>query len=187
MSITVFHTSITHCVLFTQKSNTLVWWSLVEIIPCHHDIRVHSQISIRANALDYQNTDWVVNFNKLCCFSITACAFWMVFGGTRIPEEALNFQNASDFSMSVAGLGTPGSLMFSLFRLTLVDDYDFDVSRRQSRNLRLIQTHLTCQYSLFLNYGTWQKCKVHTNISILLSVFVVESLCSTYFFLNNLF
>ncbi|KAK2177712.1 hypothetical protein NP493_583g02067 [Ridgeia piscesae] len=55
-----------------------------------------------------------------------ACAFWMVFGGTRIPEEALNFQNASDFSMSVAGLGTPGSLMFSLFRLTLVDDYDFD-------------------------------------------------------------
>ncbi|KAI0229397.1 hypothetical protein LSAT2_020202 [Lamellibrachia satsuma] len=55
-----------------------------------------------------------------------ACAFWMIFGGTRIPEAVLSFQNASDFSMSVAGLGSPGSLMFSLFRLTLVDDYDFD-------------------------------------------------------------
>ena len=59
---------------------------------------------------------------------VTACAFWMIFGGTRIPEDALSFANASDFSMNVAGLATAGSLMFSLFRLTLVDDYDFDVS-----------------------------------------------------------
>ncbi|CAG5128188.1 unnamed protein product, partial [Candidula unifasciata] len=47
-------------------------------------------------------------------------AFWMIFGGTK------RVQNNQDEEVSVSGFEYPGQIFFSLFRLTLVDDYDYD-------------------------------------------------------------
>lgn len=45
----------------------------------------------------------------------------MIFGGTKLIYENSN-------TASVSGFGNFGEVFFTLFRLTLVDDYDFDVS-----------------------------------------------------------
>ncbi|BFZ16281.1 hypothetical protein BsWGS_19321 [Bradybaena similaris] len=47
-------------------------------------------------------------------------AFWMIFGGTK------RMQDNQDKEVSVSGFEYPGQIFFSLFRLTLVDDYDYD-------------------------------------------------------------
>ena len=52
----------------------------------------------------------------------------MMFGGDRIPEDAEDKPDPQNYTMTVSGMQNPNALLFSLFRLTLVDDYDYDVS-----------------------------------------------------------
>ncbi|XP_078318077.1 uncharacterized protein LOC111118347 isoform X2 [Crassostrea virginica] len=47
------------------------------------------------------------------------CAFWMIFGGSKKDY------NTSE-EVSISGYGSFYDVFYSLFRLTLVDDYDFD-------------------------------------------------------------
>ncbi|KAH9499868.1 hypothetical protein Btru_076794 [Bulinus truncatus] len=47
-------------------------------------------------------------------------AFWMIFGGTKMAA-----QNSTE-EVTVSGFTYPGELFFSTFRLTLVDDYDYE-------------------------------------------------------------
>ena len=51
----------------------------------------------------------------------------MIFGGEKVDESFVGKPDALNNTITVTGLAAPGQLMFSLFRLTLVDDYDFDV------------------------------------------------------------
>ncbi|KAK6191478.1 hypothetical protein SNE40_003156 [Patella caerulea] len=53
-----------------------------------------------------------------------ACAFWMIFGGDRRAESDINDLSKGE-TITVDGYEYPGQVLFSLFRLTLVDDYDF--------------------------------------------------------------
>ncbi|KAL5020929.1 hypothetical protein ScPMuIL_000084 [Solemya velum] len=64
------------------------------------------------------------------------CAFWMIFGGTKLIYENSN-------TASVSGFGNFGEVFFTLFRLTLVDDYDFD-------NMQLVDSFMA-----YLLVGTW--------------------------------
>lgn len=52
----------------------------------------------------------------------------MMFGGDKTPERYQGLPNPSKNTVEVGGMETPGALLFSLFRLTLVDEYDYDVS-----------------------------------------------------------
>lgn len=47
------------------------------------------------------------------------CAFWMIFGGSKKGYDEPKI-------LEVNGYGNFGDVFYSLFRLTLVDDYDFD-------------------------------------------------------------
>ncbi len=62
------------------------------------------------------------------CVWFAACAFWMIFGGNQVPEQNQNDPDPGNFTMTVEGMQNPNALLFTLFRLTLVDDYDYDVS-----------------------------------------------------------
>ena len=53
---------------------------------------------------------------------VTVAVFWMTYGGTKKAQH-----NDSEEVM-VEGYSYPAELVFSLFRLTLVDDYDYTVS-----------------------------------------------------------
>ncbi|ELU06894.1 hypothetical protein CAPTEDRAFT_184604 [Capitella teleta] len=55
-----------------------------------------------------------------------ACAFWMLFGGEKTPPEFQGTPEAANNTIIVDGYKDASSLLFSLFRLTLVDDYDYD-------------------------------------------------------------
>ena len=50
----------------------------------------------------------------------------MIFGGDKKKYEDLDVVGAENFTVS--GYEDFGSVWFSLFRLTLVDDYPYDVS-----------------------------------------------------------
>ena len=52
----------------------------------------------------------------------------MMFGGDKTPEKFQGLPNPRDNTVEVEGMEDFGSLMFSLFRLTLVDEYDYPVS-----------------------------------------------------------
>lgn len=52
----------------------------------------------------------------------------MLFGGTKTPETFQGTPEAANNTVSVGGMATVDALLFTLFRLTLVDDYDYDVS-----------------------------------------------------------
>ncbi|XP_067678848.1 uncharacterized protein [Haliotis asinina] len=65
-----------------------------------------------------------------------ACAFWMIFGGDK--------QKESDGTLiEVDGFGYPTAMMFTLFRLTLVDEYDY-------ANMKLVDSLMAD-----LLVGTW--------------------------------
>ncbi|ESO84661.1 hypothetical protein LOTGIDRAFT_168525 [Lottia gigantea] len=53
------------------------------------------------------------------------CAFWIIFGGDKRAEDDINNPDAGE-RIVVSGYEYPGQVLFSIFRLTLVDDYDFD-------------------------------------------------------------
>lgn len=61
-------------------------------------------------------------------FIKTGCAFWMLFGGQKIPEKYQGHPWAANYTTTVGGMARPNNLIFSLFRITLVDDYAYDVS-----------------------------------------------------------
>ncbi|XP_059144999.1 uncharacterized protein LOC131932143 [Physella acuta] len=65
-------------------------------------------------------------------------AFWMIFGGTKMAQNS----NSTE-EVTVSGFTYPAQLLFSMFRLTLVDDYDYD-------NMKKIDTYMS---DLLL--GTW--------------------------------
>ena len=52
----------------------------------------------------------------------------MMFGGDRVPEDDEGKSDASNYTITVDGMNNPNALLFTMFRLTLVDDYDYDVS-----------------------------------------------------------
>ena len=60
--------------------------------------------------------------------SFVACAFWMMFGGDRVPGDDEGKPDAANYTITVDGMNNPNALLFTMFRLTLVDDYDYDVS-----------------------------------------------------------
>ena len=52
----------------------------------------------------------------------------MIFGGTdKKPETVLAGEDANT-TVTVDGYGKIDELLFSMFRLTMVDDYDYGVS-----------------------------------------------------------
>jgi len=56
---------------------------------------------------------------------IPVCAFWMIFGGTKYPEEG--GLSKSD-NVTVPGFEKFNDAMFSMWRMTLVDEYSYEVS-----------------------------------------------------------
>ena len=52
----------------------------------------------------------------------------MMFGGDRVPEDDEGKPDAANYTITVDGMNNPNALLFTMFRLTLVDDYDYDVS-----------------------------------------------------------
>ena len=58
-------------------------------------------------------------------FFFLVCAFWMLFGGTKYTED---YDGNVNDTLSVEGFEDFGVALFTLFRMTLVDDYPYDVS-----------------------------------------------------------
>jgi len=59
----------------------------------------------------------------------SVCAFWMCFGGNKFKyEERSKAPSLRSENVTVSGYEKFNEVFFSLFRLTLVDDYDYDVS-----------------------------------------------------------
>ena len=60
-------------------------------------------------------------------------AFWIIFGGVRQPYNGCDITMSgclnNTTNITVIGMETYSSLCFSLFRLTLVDEYDLDTMR----------------------------------------------------------
>jgi len=65
---------------------------------------------------------------------VVAVAFWMVFGGTvnlqALPANdtcaAANLVNPT-YTQTIKGMHVPDEMIFTMYRLTLVDEYDLDV------------------------------------------------------------
>ncbi|OAF67744.1 hypothetical protein A3Q56_04422 [Intoshia linei] len=56
-----------------------------------------------------------------------ACAFWMLFGGSKVYEKYIYIQpNTPDQITQIPGWETPGIALWTLFRITLVDEYSFE-------------------------------------------------------------
>ena len=51
----------------------------------------------------------------------------MMFGGDKAPQRYQGLPDPEENTVTVSGMEDFGALMFSLFRLTLVDEYDFEV------------------------------------------------------------
>ena len=64
--------------------------------------------------------DYVVSF-------LIASAFWMIFGGTDKKPETVLADEYANTTLTVDGYGKIDELLFSMFRLTMVDDYDYAV------------------------------------------------------------
>lgn len=54
------------------------------------------------------------------------CAFWMIFGGNKYPDGSAGNPNRTE--VSVGGFEHFNEAMFSMWRLTLVDEYAYEVS-----------------------------------------------------------
>ncbi|XP_060072617.1 transient receptor potential cation channel subfamily V member 3-like [Ylistrum balloti] len=70
------------------------------------------------------------------------CAFWMIFGGTRVAYEDRHDPNANA-TITVSGFEDFNAVLFTMFRLTLVDEYQYD-------DLKLIDPIMTD-----ILVGTW--------------------------------
>ncbi|XP_071503565.1 uncharacterized protein [Diadema antillarum] len=70
-----------------------------------------------------------------------ACAFWMNFGGVRVANG------------TIASMATVDQMMYSLFRITLVDEYEFDLMREENAIMAyiLLVSFLTISAVLCLN------------------------------------
>lgn len=60
------------------------------------------------------------NRNENIFYIIIVCVFWMIFGGSKKGYDKF-------IILEVNGYGNFGDVFYSLFRLTLVDEYDFEV------------------------------------------------------------
>jgi hypothetical protein len=56
------------------------------------------------------------------------CAFWVTLGGSRTKEQYLGDGGALYNNFTVSGLESFIDVPLTLFRMTLVDEYDLDVS-----------------------------------------------------------
>ncbi|XP_021345291.1 uncharacterized protein LOC110445166 isoform X4 [Mizuhopecten yessoensis] len=70
------------------------------------------------------------------------CAFWMIFGGTRVAYADRYIPNANA-TITVPGFEDFNAVLFTMFRLTLVDEYQYD-------DLKLIDPIMTD-----ILVGTW--------------------------------
>ncbi|XP_069127944.1 uncharacterized protein [Argopecten irradians] len=70
------------------------------------------------------------------------CAFWMIFGGNRVAYADRHDPNANA-TITVAGFEDFNAVLFTMFRLTLVDEYQYD-------DLKLIDPVMTD-----ILVGTW--------------------------------
>ncbi|OWF47267.1 uncharacterized protein LOC110454575 isoform X2 [Mizuhopecten yessoensis] len=57
------------------------------------------------------------------------CAYWMIFGGEKVTYDTRNADNNTAEYLIVEGLASFGDVFFSLFRITLVDDYDYQTMK----------------------------------------------------------
>lgn len=79
-------------------------------------------------------------------FCHLAFAFWMILGGTNLKESDVTYATSvpADAQLVVVkGFDKIHDMCFSLFRLTLVDDYDFDV-RPFAVNKRFFFSYVRC-------------------------------------------
>ena len=102
------------------------------LITAHHSASQY--ITVHHSTSQYITVHHSINTE--CFFSI-ACAFWMVFGGdyqgTMVTNDTAkcvvaNLQGPPSNLVNIGGMTEPDEMLFSLFRLTLVDEYDLDVS-----------------------------------------------------------
>ncbi|KAK3576791.1 hypothetical protein CHS0354_002574 [Potamilus streckersoni] len=68
-----------------------------------------------------------IGFLYLVFYCPYVCAFWMIFGGTKFPEGEAGNPNRTE--VTVGGMGTFNDALFSMFRMTLVDGYDYDTMK----------------------------------------------------------
>ncbi|XP_013391389.1 transient receptor potential cation channel subfamily V member 1 isoform X2 [Lingula anatina] len=61
-----------------------------------------------------------------------AIAYWLVFGGEKIQDDSEAFPNPYPHNTTVyiKGFEDPARMMFSLFRMTLVENYDYEGMKR---------------------------------------------------------
>ncbi|XP_033737812.1 transient receptor potential cation channel subfamily V member 2-like [Pecten maximus] len=57
------------------------------------------------------------------------CAYWMIFGGERVTYDTRYHDNNTTEYVNVEGFTRFGDVFFSLFRITLVDDYDYQTMK----------------------------------------------------------
>ena len=93
----------------------------------------------------------------------------MIFGGDRIPQDQVGAADEQNATMTVQGMQDPNALLFSLFRLTLVDDYDYDVSSPQMSIAQGIPARVDLGLCLFrapppIDCATVCSFSVHLNV-----------------------
>ncbi|XP_013392770.1 uncharacterized protein LOC106160659 isoform X2 [Lingula anatina] len=60
-----------------------------------------------------------------------SCAYWMLFGGTKVIDDSTLFPNPyGNLTVQATGFQDVGELIFSMFRLSMVDDYDYEGMRK---------------------------------------------------------
>jgi hypothetical protein len=63
---------------------------------------------------------------------VSACAFWATLGGPRTPEHEYHarghHEGHIEKTMNVSGLETVYMVPLTLFRMTVGENYEFDVS-----------------------------------------------------------
>ena len=66
----------------------------------------------------------------------------MMFGGDKVPHAYQGLPGAANYTMTINGMSDPAALLVSLFRITLVDDYDYDVSSNFQIKIHRNNAHL---------------------------------------------
>ena len=57
---------------------------------------------------------------------ISVCAYWMIFGGNKYTAASAGDPNRTE--LTILGFEGFGPTMWTLYRMTLVDEYPFEVS-----------------------------------------------------------
>ena len=58
----------------------------------------------------------------------SVCAYWMIFGGNKYPADSVGDPNRTE--ITIDEFNNFGETLFTLYRMTLVDEYPLPVSLR---------------------------------------------------------